>query len=239
MKLLFTTIADQNIKEMTEITHPIFKRFAKAWDADFSILDEKYDAIDCPGTGRIYYRMMEIYNLLKTYDRVLLIDSDMLINKNCPNIFEIVPYDKIGVVFEDKGSSTEDRHKRILESQKIFGNIGWKKGYVNSGCLLVSKIHKDVFQKINGQYYLGRGWNDVLLGYNIHKLGFEVYELPYLFNHLKKFSEKWNGSPSRFDSYIIHYAGKGIRDKKDIFGKKIKNRVQQIKSDYIRIYGNK
>jgi len=63
--------------------------------------------------------------------------------------------------------------------------------------------------------------------------------LPYLFNHQRVFSEKWNGSPSRFDSYIIHYAGEGLRDKRDVFGKKIKTRAQQIKSDYFRIYGKK
>ncbi|MHA1253038.1 MAG: hypothetical protein ACTSRP_23830 [Candidatus Helarchaeota archaeon] len=237
MKLLVSTRADKNIKELTDITHPLFRKYAKKWNADFLVLDEKYDAIDCPGLGRIHYRIFALKNLLEKYERILNLDSDMLINKNCPNPFEIVPYDKIGVVFEDKGSGKEERLRRFELIQQEFGYIGLKEGYINTGCILVSKIHKDIFQKINGRYYVGRGFDDVHIRYNIQKLGFEIYELPYKFNHQRKFSEKWNNYASRFDSFIIHYAGRGIYDKKDIFKKKIKSKIQQIKSDYLKIYG--
>lgn len=234
MKLLIATTADQNIKDMTDITHPVIKKFAKEWNADFRILSKD---TDCPGTGSYEYRTFEIYTLLDEYDRVLHLDSDVLINKTCPNIFEIVPFDKIGTIYEDKGSRIANRYERIELIQKKFGDVGWKSGYINSGCLLTSRIHKNIFQKINGQYYTELGYNDALEGYNIHKNHFEVYELPFQFNHMTMFSEEWNGFANRFDSYIIHYAGRGIFDKKDIFKKKIKTRVQQIKSDYLRFYG--
>ncbi len=240
MKLLIATRADQNIKDLTEITHPVFKKFAKSWNADFLTLDEKYDAIDCPGLGRIHYRIFELDNLLNDYDRILSVDSDMLITKNCPNVFEIVPYDKIGVIFEDKASNyEEERRERFDLIQKQFGNVGLRTGYINTGCILVSKVHKNIFQKINGGYYVGRGYDDVHIRYNIQKYDFEIFELSYKFNHQRKFSEKWNGSPSRFDSYIIHYAGHGIYDKKDFNKKKITSKAQQIKSDYTYIYGVK
>jgi len=47
------------------------------------------------------------------------------------------------------------------------------------------------------------------------------------------FSEPWNGSPSRFDSYILHYAGGGRFPDK---GKQ--SRVQLIRDDIKKIYGD-
>ena len=45
------------------------------------------------------------------------------------------------------------------------------------------------------------------------------------------FSEPWNGSPDRFKSYIIHYAGAGIFDA-------VPDRITQMKNDYNKIYGD-
>ena len=52
------------------------------------------------------------------------------------------------------------------------------------------------------------------------------------FNHTSIFSEPWNGSPSRFDSHIIHYAGRGAFPDK---GKR--SRVQLIRDDIKKTYG--
>ena len=117
------------------------------------------------------------------------------------------------------------RHERIRKVQNKFGDVGWTEGYINTGVFLVSKPHKKIFEKINGEYWTDRGYDDVHLGYQIHKNNFSIHELPYQFNHMTMFSEPWNGSPSRFDSYIIHYAGAGI------FNSNMYNREQQIKND--------
>ena len=45
------------------------------------------------------------------------------------------------------------------------------------------------------------------------------------------FSEPWNGSPDRFDSHIIHYAGQGIFDTGEASDK-----LEQAKLDYKRLY---
>ena len=128
-------------------------------------------------------------------------------------------------------SRAKDRRKRITQSQKQFGDIGWTKGYINISVSVFSKMHRSIFQKIDGEYYTGRGFADVLLGYQIKRNGFSIHELPYKFNHMTMFSEPWNGSPSRFDSHIIHYAGAGIFEK----GKGL-SREQQMKKDYARAY---
>lgn len=229
MKLLVTTRADEGIRDMTDLTHPIIKRFAKRWGADFSVLDHVSDC--AVGNGKYHYRIMKLHDLLTEYDRVLVIDSDVVINKNCPNLFDVVPYGKIGTIFEDKGSRKRNRRNRIKHIQDKWGSLDWKEGYINTGVFVVSKRHQVIFNKINGEYWTHKGFDDVHLGYQIHKLSLEIFELGYKFNHMAMFSEVWNGSPLRFDSYIIHYAGRGkFSDKGN------RTRIDLIRDDIERIY---
>jgi len=230
MKLLVATRADKNIKKMTDLTHPIIKEFAEKWDADFLVLD--HDA-DCDvGKGKIHYRIMRFYDLLTEYDRIIHLDSDIIINKNCPNLFNCVPYSEIGTIFEDRGSRLENRRNRIMSVQFEWGMIGWKKGYINTGVFVISQAHREIFRKFKDQYWIRHGFDDVHLGYQIHRLGLKIYKLNYKFNHMTMFSEPWNGNSSRFNSYIIHYAGQGNFPDKDN-----RTRIELIKDDIKEIYG--
>lgn len=229
MKKLITVRADDFIKEMTNITFPIIKSFAKKWNAEFIELNHEPPVMtDDNGS---YFRIMKLYDLFNDYDRILNFDADIIINKSCPNIFDVVPYEKVGSIYEDRGTRRENRLKRIASIQKDYGNIQWSTDYVNSGVFLTSKCHRDIFTTIDGKYYTGDGSDDVHLGYQIHKLKFPIFELSYKFNHMTMFSEKWNNYANRFDSHIIHYAGKGI------FDANVENGLKQIKTDAKRIYG--
>jgi len=231
MKLLMVTRSDKKFAPIASLTHPILQIFAKKWNADFIILSKNHNCCHTKH-GNILYRILDIYDLLGIYDRVLNLDSDMVINKNCPNLFEIIPDDKIGVIFEDKGSRRENRLTRIKRIQRAWGNIGWKQNYINIGTFLVSRLHKKIFTPFAGRYWEQLGFADVHFGYQIHRLKFKIFELSWRYNHTSMFSEPWNGAPSRFNSHIIHYAGQGQFPDK---GKR--SRVQLIKDDIKRIYG--
>ena len=120
MKLLITTRADAACTEWAELMYPIFTRYAQKVKADFTILDEVFN---CPeaaggiGNGVYQYRIMKQYDLHEQYDRILHLDSDMLLSPNCPNLFDVVPYDKIGTIFEDKGTRRPQRLQCIMNSQ--------------------------------------------------------------------------------------------------------------------------
>jgi len=230
MKKLIVTRADDKIKEMSALTHPIIKRFAEKWGASFLILKEDFAGVR--SWGKVHYRIMELYNLFEKYDRIANIDSDVVINKSCPNIFDIIPYDKIVTIFEDKGTRQSIRLKRIAQIQAEWGEIGWKENYINTGVFFVSKPHAEIFKRFKDKLWVDWGYDDVHLGYQINRLDMKIHELDYRFNHMSMFSESWSGNASRFDSHIIHYAGQaGFPDK----GKRTK--VQQIRDDIGRIYG--
>jgi len=221
MKLAIVTRADNNIKKMTDITFPFMKDYAKKCNADFIVYDHTPPVMTDDNLP--HFRIMKTYETLLEYDRVLHLDADMAISPLCPNLFDLVPEDKIGSIFEDKGSRRPHRHNLISEVQKKWGDVGWIEGYTNAGTFLVSKMHREIFTPINGAYWLGWGSADVHLSYQIHKLGFEVFELEYKWNHMTMFSEPWNGYADRFDSFIIHYAGGGLFDEQ--------NKIRQIEKD--------
>ena len=223
MKLLITTRADEHISEMTNITHPIMKKYAEWVGADFMMLDHKSECEH--EEGKWHYRILKHYDLFNEYDRILSLDSDVVITPRCPDIFKTVDFENIGTVYEDKGSRQSARRNTISEVQDYFGNINWHEGYINTGVFLTSNIHKDIFKKINNEFWEGWGFDDIHLGYNIHKNNFKVQELDFKWNHMTMFSETWNELPDRFFSYMIHYAGYGI------FEPNVNSRIEQIKND--------
>ncbi len=182
----------------------------------------------------------QIYELFDKYDRILRLDYDLIITPKCPNLFDIVPEDKIGGVFEDVGISKLDRKERIINIQNHLGNINWKMGYINAGVVIASKQHKELFNTTLDEINNVQKIKDIItpeqdfFNYMIRKLGFKVYNLNYKFNHIRYFPD------NRFDSYIIHYAGSQLFDNDlQLKHKKVNNKdiwreltAQQMKRDY-------
>lgn len=231
MKYALVTRSDDNIKEMSDLTHPILKEYAARCKADFIIFDHETPVRI--HDDRPHYRILKAQQLLDTtYDRILFLDTDMVITKNCPNIFETVPYNKIGSIYEDKGSRQHARRRKMSGIQSAWQDVGWRKNYTNAGTFIVSKCHKGMFDSYKGKYWTKWGSVDLHLSFMAHLRNYNFHELDYRWNHMSMFSQEWNGSPDRFNSFIIHYAGKGI------FDAGVKNRLAQIKHDINKIYGS-
>jgi len=201
MKLALVTRADENVKEMTDVTHPVIKKYAERCGAEFIILT------DDKKPPESHWRILQVYKLLDEYDRIIIMDSDVIVKKNCPNLFEVVPEDCIGTIFEDVGSRQAHRRQLIEAVQKEREDVGWRSGYINTGVFVVSKMHKEIFNRDITKVWRGFGEDDVELGYWIRKLGFKIYELDYHFNQMSLFCEK---GESRFNGFVTHFAGNGF-----------------------------
>jgi len=214
-KYAVVTRAKDNFKEIAQITHPVLQAYAKRCDADFIVISEdKYNL------GSFHYEIFQSYDLFDTYERLLIIDSDILIAPSCPNIFKIVPEQCVATIFEDKYSRKRNRKMWIQKAQQAWGDIGWREGYMNMGVFVCSRCHRRLFDIKHNKIWMDMGYADVSFRYYIHKYEYPIYELPYKFNHMSMFSEV---GKNRLKSYIIHYAGRGFSSKK--------SRAEQIKSD--------
>lgn len=240
MKRAIVTRADDNIAAMTKLSHPTIKAYADKCKADFVVLSKDWEGAT-DDLGKRHYRIFEsAAMLLGDYDRVLSIDSDALVSSHCPDIFDVVPRMYIGSVFEDRGTRMQERHRRIARVQAEWGDVGWRYGYINTGVFVASREHADIFQSNNGNLWENYGYDDVHIGWMIRYLGHRVQELVYRFNHMSMFSEPWNGSVSRFDSFIIHYAGSGrFPDCPEIEGESGTNRIARLMEQDLKVWGSK
>ena len=188
--------------DLAPLTHPLLDAYAKRCGADLIVLNE-----EVVRAGDYSYEILQCQELFDHYERILSLDSDMLVTPACPDLFKLVPQDCIGTIYEDKYARRNDRRRWIREVQKAWGDVGWAQGYINTGVFLCSRMHRGIFERRDRPVWLDLGFDDVFLGYRIHEQGFKIFELPYRFNHMSMFSEigaNW------LKAHIIHYAGRGF-----------------------------
>ena len=247
MKLALVTRSDDSFSEIASLSHPILRKYADRIGADFVSLGKKFDAPNLDKLGSSHYRIFALYDLFNEYERIISMDTDVLISPMCPDLFKLIDKGCIGTVYEDMGSRKDDRRNRIRLVQERWGNVGWSRGYLNTGVFVCSKQHAKIFQTNNGKYWEDLGYDDVHLGWMIHNLKMVVSPLHYSYNHQSMFSEPWNGSPDRLDSFIIHYSGagkfpgSGWQNCGDWYDPDIreKHRLKIMRKDYDNWYGEK
>ena len=93
MNLILTIAVGDAYQRMSALTHPAIKKYAEKIGADFQCITES----DC---STPHWAKFEIYNLLNKYERILYIDTDILVREDTPNLFEIVPQNELGMFNE-------------------------------------------------------------------------------------------------------------------------------------------
>ena len=226
-----------------EVSKHSIQAYCKKYDLQLEVITTtKYNIkpFDAFSNHVNLFEKNQVYELFDKYDRILRLDYDLLIAPDCPNLFDIVPEGMIGGVYEDIGIAKESRERMMRDIQACLGDVHWNKGYLNAGVIVASKQHREVFNPTIEIIYTVQGIDIIdtpeqdYMNYMIRKLGFEVYELSYRFNHIMHFPN------NRFSSYIIHYAGSKVYDQ-DLILKKEKKKdnslwrrltALQMKRDY-------
>lgn len=138
-------------------TKKLIKEIATAWEADFKIyykieevltVDEinQLSKVQSNRTHIINYfaKMKCVWDALQNYDRVLWIDDTSIISPFCQNIFSVVPHDQFGALVIKRNSGMGECLSD-LESIKQKRGIEIDDLYINSGVMVVSKLHQDLF----------------------------------------------------------------------------------------------
>ena len=207
---------------------PSVELYCKKYSVDLKVINKPFYNI--PITKEYNYITFEknqVYNHIQEYDRILRLDSDTIISPNAPNFFNLNP-NKIYVTYEDVGSRKSQRINEIARIKKSLGDIPhWEEGYFNSGVILFSNQHKEVFNLNLDDLKkdLGPFKEQTYLNWQVRKYDFEVVDLGKNFNHLRIFEEPWCNS-NRLEADIIHYAGPQH------------NKEQKMKQDYDILYNN-
>lgn len=203
-----------NREETLKYSSKTAKVFCEKFDHDLVIIKEPKYNIDGPGGyNYLTFEKNQIYDVLGDYDRVLRIDSDTIITPNCPDIFPDKPR-KFRGVREDVLSRKADRRRIIKKTQDGLGRVkGWNKGYLNSGVIMASKEHKEIFniqpdRVVDAAPNLGSFKEQTYMNYRLQNLGFGVAAFHPRMNRMSMFKNKVPFKEAR----ILHYAGPSYKE---------------------------
>lgn len=184
-------------KALSEITHPMIKNYADKIGADFICLTETKFPLP-------HYAKFQIGKLLEKYDRVLYLDSDILVSPQTPNIFEVVPENKIGMLDESPlGYHNEFRSFLQQYGPQFLGEWERHRKCYNAGVIVCSKRHKQIFElpKVFPNHHFEQSY----LNLRLLEEKTEIFSLPYQYNRMIYLDLVI--PEHRLKSYIIHYAG--------------------------------
>ncbi len=202
-KNLVLTVAVGDIYEtMSKMTHPTLQNYAKKIGADFLCINKCI-------TSTPHWEKFQIHNLLNQYERIIYFDTDILIRDDCPNLFDIVPKDQLGMFNEMP--FTRGRNISLIESCKDYGILlpKWDGRYFNTGVMVIPRTWKSVFKKPEREIFnfYEQGYLNAVIHQQLEKVGNEmsVFDLHYPYNRMPCMDE-FTGE-ERFASYVMHYAG--------------------------------
>lgn len=197
-------------------TRPLMQRYCERYD--LALVELRTPQLNLKGNDPVYqyliFEKFQIADVLNEYQRVLRLDTDVLISPAAPDIFAAVPQECIGAVFEDCGGRKEQRHSQMEITAKSFGETAWgSRRYFNSGVLVASRMHQNAFvltkedRRIICEGNLGGCKEQNLCNWKVRCSAHKIQQLDYRYNHISMFSERWNGHPHRMGSFFIHHAG--------------------------------
>jgi len=169
----------------------------------------------------IRYEKFQIYDLLGMYDRIMLVDYDAVITKNCPDMFRLVPENKLGIKI---AQGSVDVFKDRIEKQ--LGKIEWGVHYYNSGLIIVSKLQRELFNYRSAKVLTsGTLAEQNTITYQIYAQRTPVHIL----NSQEHYIPCTDGTVP--NPFIIHWAGGGRGGPKEI-QKKIDGIIGDIEGKY-------
>jgi len=143
---------------------------------------------------------------LEAYDRILLLDTDVVIRRGSPDIFQVVPQGRIGAWRQDRVFPDLSRALNREYRQNQGSSTEPLAPYINSGVLVIPREHYDILDPPPVTHFLGLPLHEeAYLNSKIFDETRPFFNLSYDFNLIP--------SPNtflddRFGSFI-HLAGAG------------------------------
>jgi ADP-heptose:LPS heptosyltransferase len=215
--LVLTISIGPYYNKISEYTLPSIKKYAERIGADFININEFKPEFITQKWNKFY-----IHELLNEYKRIIYLDIDILVREDCPNLFDVVPPNKLGMFNEGR---YVPRYEFLEQASEYYKEPlkKWSGNFYNSGVMVISRIHKKIFKLPRGVDFVET--DQPYLNLRILNDGIQMHDLDYKFNRMD-ILDGFCGI-SRLDSYVVHYAGAP----EDIIFNVIKKDIEQWKID--------
>lgn len=174
MNLVLTICIGEHFQSIAAITHQSISNYARKIEADFMVITEQKHSTP-------HWEKFRIFELLNKYERIIYIDTDVLIKHDCPDLFKIVPKDMIGAFNE--GQYFDRKYS----------------DYYNAGVMVIPRCSQDIF--IDPEIEQGNidtFFEQDFINDRIQLSGHSIYNLSHKFNRMDFILAP---------GYIIHKAG--------------------------------
>jgi hypothetical protein len=196
-------------------SHGVFQSYARKHGLAFEVINTPRFRIR-PNwfiKRRVWYHIekFQLFEALERYERIIFLDSDILIQPSCPNLFNLVPEGRLGIVYDDTGP---DAWKRTEELEKLGTRLGSisesRNRYFNSGVMVMDQSLKSLFEMRRKDFISGRWPEQTLLNYRVLRHNIPVVELAEQYNFMPHMPG-WASQENRLGANVIHYAGQSSK----------------------------
>lgn len=202
---------DKDSSRELSVTLAGLQRYAASVNAEFVITDEEV------GPRSRLFPKLSAFDHARRYDRALLIDSDIYIAPDAPDIFDIVPVDQPGAFLE---SSIFDRSEwcdialRAMTTEKEVR----RKLYVNSGVLVLPKMWSELCHSalLRDNVVAFPRYEQSMINAVLHEHDFPVFNISQLFNRLIARGAQWETL-----AWFHHFAGWPTSGARGVFWERI------------------
>ncbi|MBL7076035.1 MAG: hypothetical protein ISS31_01060 [Kiritimatiellae bacterium] len=201
---------------MYELAAPFMQYYARATGAEFVPIRESKINVHSANMEKF-----QMHAMLDVYDRLAFFDVDILVQPVTPNLFDLVPSDRLGIVYDDPANDEKSTNhaREIRWAQQSLGDVGWRRGYFNSGVMVLSKCHQSILSNPADRERLRSRYADQsLINYNVRKHRVPIFRLDTKLNgfELNGYSSRATNPRNRrapgnnkLQSYVMHFANEG------------------------------
>jgi len=204
------------LSEAERASHAIFRAYAEKYGLAFEIISEPAFRIrpNWFRKRRVWCQIekFQLHDALGRYERVLFLDSDILLGPDCPDLFTLVPDGLLGCAYDDEGADAWKREAELRKLEKRLGTLvegPWR--YFNSGVMVLDASHRPLFEMDRKAFIRGRWPEQTLLNYRVLKRGIRIHKLDPPYNFFPTGRNDWQEDAKRLSAPVIHYAGQGSK----------------------------
>ena len=202
-------VTNINFDSIFKYTFPFFEKYSKKTGADLIIIDRKTININKEGYVNNRFENLQVGKYLETYDRIFLLDCDVILKPECPDYFDTDPknlYISRVDLYDNRRLESSVERVKLVQSQ-LGKIVGWTQSYFNSGVMMVSKEHIKLFDyninklnSITGKTRISNFYN-----WNARKLKYSLVDLGPKFNYFGSY--ELLAGIKKEEANILHYPG--------------------------------
>jgi lipopolysaccharide biosynthesis glycosyltransferase len=213
-------------EDVGDITHPRMEAYAKKCGARFEVIKGRaYPEL------RIEFEKFRAAKALEKFHRVLLLDTDIVVDSESPNLFEMVPMTKFAGwdECEYKGQEGLKTQQLQYEVERAPGHHGrrmkkfmeyWNGIYLNAGVWLFDQSHQPLFEYPDIKDF--KYPEQTLMAVRLSETRTPIFPLSFAFNKMSCF--KFSPSIDLHTRIFFHHITNGTLNRYSVI-KELSERI--------------